>query len=182
MTKEELRKIYLSKRQALSDSEYSSINNSLTSEIWKRIQEIKPHIVHLFLPIKKNKEFDTFPLIKLLLESNIKVVIPVSDFKTKEMRSSIFDSNTILDEKKYGILEPTSPIFIDESTIDLILVPLLVADKFGNRVGYGGGFYDRYLNSNSNIYKLGISFFNPIDTLIPTNEFDVPLDEIISPS
>ena len=138
-------------------------------------------MVHVFLPSKKNKEFDTLPLIKLLWESDIKVVVPISDFKSKKMRSAAFDPNTELEEKKYGILEPKAPVFINEYSIDLILVPLLVADDFRNRIGYGGGFYDRYLNSNSDIYKLGISFFDPINTIIPTSEFDVPLDQVIFP-
>lgn len=62
-------------------------------------------------------------------------------------------------------------------------MPLLVADTRGNRVGYGGGYYDRYLaNTGSHSLKLGIGFFDLIDSVSDTAEFDVPLDACITPA
>ena len=87
--------------------------------------------------------------------------------------------NDILEINKFGMLEPTllSAIILP----DIILVPLLAYDKKGNRVGYGKGFYDRFLRTQkNNIIKVGLSFFGP-EEIVEKKEFDQRLDFCVTP-
>ena len=78
-----------------------------------------------------------------------------------------------------GIPEPLDATPVDFHEVDLILVPLLAFDKNKNRIGYGGGFYDRLLNETK-AAKVGLSLSPPLDQLIQKEEWDVPMDHIIS--
>lgn len=179
MTKEEQRKYYLQQRNNFSQKEIRNLNERLTQEIFNFIKASKVSSVFLFLPIKERNEFDTFPLINLLWHAGVKVAVPVSDFKNHEMRLAVFNVGTELVEKKYGILEPAKAEFIHSGDIELALVPLLIADKKNNRLGYGGGFYDRFLSQNKHIYKLGVSYFKPVHEIAGLEDHDVPLDKVI---
>ena len=83
------------------------------------------------------------------------------------------------DEKKYGISEPRNPIYIKEYKNALAIVPLLAHDKSNFRVGYGGGFYDRFFQQQTNMYKLGVSFFAPVDFIDDLDTFDIRLDKVL---
>mgnify|MGYP006267663559 FL=1 len=98
------------------------------------------------------------------------------------MESYLFENSTILKENKYGILEPVEGLMVETNIIDVIFLPLLAYDKMGNRVGYGGGFYDKFLkNCNSNVIKVGLSFFDPEPKIDDISELDVKLDHCITP-
>ena len=69
------------------------------------------------------------------------------------------------------------------SLIEIIIVPLLVFDKSGHRVGYGGGYYDRFMNDIKNdVIKVGLSLFDPVDKISDINEKDIPLNFVVTPS
>jgi 5-formyltetrahydrofolate cyclo-ligase len=90
-----------------------------------------------------------------------------------------------LELNQWGILEPNpqSAIRYPLSEIDLVIVPLLGFDKQGNRVGYGKGFYDRFLaRCRSNVIKVGVSFFDPIDGISDITPLDIRLDYCITPT
>ncbi len=81
--------------------------------------------------------------------------------------------------EQFGIGEPTGPEFTDLDKVQLIIVPGVAFDRQGNRMGRGRGFYDRLLKSTPNAYKVGVAFdFQMID-IVPTEPFDVPMDEVI---
>jgi 5-formyltetrahydrofolate cyclo-ligase len=81
-----------------------------------------------------------------------------------------------------GIPEPVQGELIPDEQIDLVFVPLLAFDKKGNRVGYGKGFYDRFLaQCRPNTQKMGLSFFCPIDEISDVDPWDVKLDSCICP-
>ncbi|HTG57240.1 MAG TPA: 5-formyltetrahydrofolate cyclo-ligase, partial [Niabella sp.] len=85
---------------------------------------------------------------------------------------------------QYGTPEPEAEgasIILPEA-IDLVILPLLCFDKLGYRVGYGKGFYDKFLEQVSDeVIKVGLSYYEPIDKIQDLNEFDVPLDYCITP-
>ena len=73
-------------------------------------------------------------------------------------------------------------MIFDPKMIEVVFIPLLCFDLKGNRVGYGSGFYDRFLKEcNSNTLKIGLSFFKPENIIEDTNSFDVKLDICITP-
>ena len=92
------------------------------------------------------------------------------------MPTLFFEANEI------SILEPVESEIIEPQDIDLVLVPMLVCDIKGNRVGYGKGYYDRYLSRcRPGCVKVGLSYFDPVVNIKDADEFDVPLDFCITP-
>ena len=97
------------------------------------------------------------------------------------MKSYLFNEETLIKKNKYGIPEPINGKEFKKN-IDVIFVPLLAYDKYGNRVGYGKGFYDRFLTTEQarNVIKVGLSFFDPEDK-IRTSKYDEKLDFCVTP-
>ena len=96
------------------------------------------------------------------------------------MRHYEIATNTEIRISEKGIPEPVDTLEVSADDLDAILVPLTVADKEGNRIGYGGGYYDQFLKETKAI-KIGLSLSNPVDSIIQTDEWDIPLDYLITP-
>ena len=181
MKKIELRKIYLDKRLQLSSSEYATLNTQILTQ-FMNIDWSVYKVIHLFLPIVKFREIDTFSLINYLNQHypHLQIVVPKINFNTGAIDSVLFDGH--LKNNKYDIPEPVENRLIKKEDIDAVLVPLLIFDKNGNRVGYGKGFYDRFLaQCHSDTQKIGLSFFDPIDAIVDMNDWDIQLNWCICP-
>src|SRR5690606_39308488 len=101
---------------------------------------------------------------------------------TFRMRHFIWDAATILTLNHWGIPEPESGTAIQPQAIDVVFVPLLVFDTQGNRVGYGKGFYDRFLSEcRPTVMKIGLSLFGPIAAIADTDNYDIRLDTCVTP-
>lgn len=179
MNKNELRQIYKKKRTSLSSVEKYCLDVQLTDHIINYILESKVRGLHCFLPIEKQKEYDSFMLISDVSVKDLNVFVPV--VKEEEMIMVKYDPNN-LSISSLGIPEPKGEQILSYSNVDLILVPLLVSDNKGNRVGYGKGFYDRFLSSvPTGIMKIGVSYFDSLKGDIPIDEWDKPLDGLFTP-
>lgn len=183
MNKAELRKIYLEKRLQLSETEYQNLNLKLLQQ-FTTLNFERITAVHLFLPMLRRKEPDTNLLIKYLQKQHpkIKRVFPKADFQHKTLTSFLDDEQLVMADNQFGILEPISgnQFYTDKNSI--VIVPLLALDLTGNRVGYGGGFYDRFLaECEIGTQFIGLSFFEPIKEVSDANEFDVKLHQCITP-
>ncbi len=183
MIKAEIRKLYIAKRKQLSHAEYDQLNQ----ELLKQFQQLGLsviNVIHLFLPIRERKEPDTF-LIRQWLAANhphIKRVFPKADFTHYIMQNFADDESLELAINAFGIPEPIAGNVIDPLTIDLVLVPLLAFDKQGYRVGYGKGFYDRFIaQCRPDVRLIGLSFFQPIENIDDLNSFDRQLNECLTP-
>ncbi len=82
--------------------------------------------------------------------------------------------------EQFGIGEPTGPEFTDLDSVQMIIVPGVAFDGHNNRMGRGRGFYDRLLKSTPNAYKVGVAFNFQMVDLVPTEEFDVPMNAVIA--
>lgn len=180
MNKIEARKKYLDLRKKLDNvqiiSKSISISNNLQDlPIWEH------NFYHIYLPIKEKNEVDTMPIINILNNKKKKVLIPKSDFKNTTMKSFLLNDNTVLKKNNFGITEPiNNEEFLGR--IDVIFIPLVAYDLIGNRVGYGKGFYDKFLrNQNNKILRVGLSFFNP-EKRIKIDEHDENLDFCVTPN
>ena len=180
MNKIEARKKYLDLRKKLDNvqiiSKSISISNNLQDlPIWEH------NFYHIYLPIKEKNEVDTMPIINILNNKKKKVLIPKSDFNNTTMKSFLLNDNTVLKKNNYGITEPiNNQEFLGR--IDVIFIPLVAYDLIGNRVGYGKGFYDKFLrNQNNKILRVGLSFFNP-EKRIKIDEHDENLDFCVTPN
>ena len=143
------------------------------------------NMVHLFMPITNNKEVDTFSILEYFKEHApaLKLVIPKTNFEKLEMENILFDPEyTVLGRNKLGIPEPIHGHKISSQLIDVVFMPLLAFDLQGNRVGYGKGFYDRFLTGcRADVQKMGLSLFDPVEQVDDINEFDMRLDACITP-
>jgi 5-formyltetrahydrofolate cyclo-ligase len=183
MKKEELRKIYRHKRDALGQSEMSKLQDLLLI----RFQQAPlPFIsvLHRFLPAEGKNEVDTEPLANWLSFCNPGLVqlVPKVNKATNELHHYLLKEDTILILNEWGIPEPENGSEISPEEVDLVLIPLLAFDETGHRVGYGKGYYDRFLAScRPDCIKTGLSFFPPVDNITDTNTFDIPMDFCITP-
>jgi 5-formyltetrahydrofolate cyclo-ligase len=182
MDKTELRKLYRAKRKHLSEKERETLSNQLTEQFLEFLahhQDLK-HI-HVFLPIAKLNEVDTFGLVDKLLDKGMVLYTSVTDFKTESMQTIRLERPLEWAEDSYGIPVPHNYQNVDGNLIQLVLIPLLAYDLEGNRLGYGKGFYDRFLESLPQaVIKAGMSYFHPEET-IPEEEHDIRLDFCLTP-
>ena len=112
----------------------------------------------------------------------VRVGVPVSDFATKGMRTAQLTPQTRVAPAKYGIPEPVEPVWLPEDQITHVFVPLLVVDRAGHRIGYGGGFYDRFLATlRQPLHKIGLSLEAPIPAIPELHSYDLPLDACVTP-
>jgi 5-formyltetrahydrofolate cyclo-ligase len=182
MKKALLRKEYLSRRTNLTDSEVDSMSRFIAEDFFKHINLRKVETIHAFLPIQKNKEVNTWPIINRAISLGKKIAISKTDIKNQLMVNFYHTQNMEMQENEWGIPEPVAGEFCPDEDIDLVVMPLLVADRFGQRVGYGKGFYDRFLRQcRSDAIKVGLSLFPPVEVISDVNKYDVKLDYLITP-
>lgn len=184
MKKNELRKIYLEKRKRLSPEALQKESIKISERFFQNFNLNQIRFLHLFLPIKKFNEIDTSPIFEKIWQNfpQIEVLIPKVDFQTQEIKNLKFSRNTKLIKNIWQIDEPENSENIEDQKIDMVLVPLLCFDKSGFRVGYGKGFYDKFLEKcRPDCRKIGLSFFPPVEKILDTNKFDVRLDFCLTP-
>jgi 5-formyltetrahydrofolate cyclo-ligase len=179
ISKSLLRKTILQYRRLLEQSEYEIRNKKLVERLKEYVEKNDFQMIHTFLPMIRNKEVNVQPLFTGWRKKGRKIIVSKTDFRTREMNHFILEKKTKLIENSMGIPEPIDGDLVDFIKADLILIPLLVCDEDKNRIGYGGGFYDQLL-LETNATKVGLSLSPPLDSILQKEEWDVPLDYIIS--
>ncbi len=182
MTKSELRKKYKTLRNALSENQVEDLSISIANQLLK--MPIWEHVFyHLFLTIEEQKEVNTDYILNILSGKDKNIVISKSDFKTGLMTNFLLTDNTVIKKNKYNIPEPVDGIEILPNNIEVVFVPLLAFDKNGQRVGYGKGFYDRFLaECKPETIKIGLSFFEAEDAITNIFNSDIKLDYCVTPN
>lgn len=184
MTKADLRRQFRQHRRAVSEAEAARLNQALTVRFFAEIPLVSVRFLHAFLTAERLREVDTFPLLRRLhLEfPRIQLVVPKTEFGTGQLAHVAWQPGEPLLPNAYGLPEPTGGEVVFPEKLDLILVPLLAFDRRGQRVGYGGGFYDRFLaQCRPDALKLGLSWFEPVDEISDADAHDVPLDACLTP-
>ena len=184
MLKGEARRQYKERRVSLSVTERVKLDDLLLIQL----QTVQlPFITFLlsYWPIEQNHEPNTHLFTDYLEFQNPDLIIcyPKSNFGDHTMDSVQTNDDTRFRKNGYGLYEPEDGVVVNPGGIDMIFVPLLAFDKKGFRVGYGKGFYDRYLSQcRIECLKIGFSYFEPLDAIDDTNEFDVPLSLCVTPT
>jgi len=181
MLKIEIRKEALRERLMISDIDYQNLNNLLLYQ-FATLDFSQIKVLHLFLPIIEKREPNTFLFIDWITKKHpqIKIIVPKANFELSTMTHHEYSGKESLVKSEYNILEPISENSYN-GTVDLVLVPLLAFDKRGYRVGYGKGFYDRFLQT-INAQKIGLSLQPAIEKIDDVNEHDIRLDLCITPT
>lgn len=183
MLKKDLRILYREKRKALTAAE----RNKLDDLLLINFQKIElPYISNLFSfwPIEKNGE----PNVHLVTDylafkiPGLVIAYPRTGFGTNTMNAIVPGEDAEFLDAKFDLQEPATGEELPAASIEMVLVPLLAIDQKGYRVGYGKGFYDRFLAAcDESCIKAGFSYFEPVAAIADTDEFDVPLDLCITP-
>ena len=183
MLKKDARRLYREKRMKLSDAERSKLDDLMLIQF----QTVDlPFLESLlsYWPIEENHEPNTHLFTEFLKFRNpeLKVCYPVANFQSMTMEAIATDIDTPFEKRSLNIHEPNGGLAVPVVEIEMIFVPLLAFDEKGFRIGYGKGFYDKYLADCSiDCLKVGFCYFEPVDSIEDSNEFDVPLNLCITP-
>ena len=174
--KEALRDFLINRRSELGPS--IDFQSNILNNIKPLIEEIENEYIGTYISFRD--ELDTKKLNQYLLERELNLALPAINFQTKEINFFMYNKNTELIENKFSILEPKNKDKVIFPKI--ILIPLLGYSKSGFRLGYGGGYYDKYLSKNGvgDVKKIGIAFsFQEVEE-IPVEDHDERLDWILT--
>jgi len=180
MDKSQIRTQYKELRKELSEIEVMDkslliANRCLELPVWEE------QIFHLFLSLEDQNEVDTTPILNLLQGKDKEVVVP-KIANAEQLQHFLITDQTRFQKNALGIPEPVSGIEIEASKIDVVFVPLLAFDDKGHRVGYGKGYYDRFLATcRPNCIKVGLSFFEKEQDSFIIESTDIPLDYCVTP-
>ncbi|MEN9337485.1 MAG: hypothetical protein RLZZ500_2472 [Bacteroidota bacterium] len=181
MLKKELRTVYKAKRKELNEEEieFKSLqiaNQLVRLPLWDKVY------YHLFLTIESQKEIQTEFILQILFGKDKEVVLSKSNFETGTLSHYLLTENTKLRKNAYDIPEPVDGIEVPETKLDVVFIPLLAFDEKGNRVGYGKGFYDRFLaKCRPDALKIGLSLFEAVPEISDASLEDIRLDLCVTP-
>lgn len=181
MTKAGLRNKYKVLRESLTSDQVDDLSIAIANQLLKLpIWEYTYY--HLFLSIEEKKEVNTDYILNILSGKDKNIVVSKSDFKSGTMTHFLLTDNTIIKKTSYNIPEPVDGIEINSDKLEVVFVPLLAFDNHGNRVGYGKGFYDRFLSEcKPQTITVGLSFFEAEDSISDIHESDVTLNYCVTP-
>lgn len=185
MKKQYIRELYKEKRAALSPELKTKLDDLLLIQFQSLRIDI-PSLVMTYSPIKFQNEFDPQMITDYCYFKNpgqqLFYPVVLDGTKRSQIKSVVVHDETIFKTNGYGIEEPIDGIDMIPTEIDLVIVPLIAFDKMGNRVGYGKGYYDRFLKRcRKDCMKIGFSYFEPVEEIEDVNKLDVKLDIVITP-
>jgi 5-formyltetrahydrofolate cyclo-ligase len=181
MTKKELRFKYKLLRQELSESQIDDYSLAIANQLLK-LNIWDKSVYHIFLSIEEQKEINTDYVLNILAGKDKNIVISKSNIKDFTMTHYLLTDNTRIKKNSYNIPEPVDGIEIKPSQLEVVFIPLLAFDKTGHRIGYGKGFYDRFLaECTPETLKIGLSFFEAESEITETSVDDIRLDYCVTP-
>lgn len=180
MEKSELRDLYKEKRSELSQETRDQISLNIKEQLFNAF-DFEGKTVSIFLPINKFKEVNTYPIFERLKTiPDCRIALSKSDFEELSMNHFEWTSNTEIIKNKWDIPEPKGGVGISNSEIDFVLIPMMICDLKGYRLGYGKGFYDRFLKGcRDDVVRVGLNYFPPIENL-SHDEFDQCIQYLIT--
>lgn len=180
-SKSELRSVYLRKRETIPSIQKKSWDLSIYNQLIKLNSYVSAKTVHIYVSNSEKNEVDTFQIIHHSFMSGQKVVVPkvIDDAQMKHIEIKSINN---LKQNRWGIPEPEDGEEVNIQELNVIIVPMVAGDRQKNRLGYGKGFYDRFL-AKSDAYKIGLLFdlqIHPEE--LPVDIFDIPLDLLLTQS
>ena len=170
-------------RKNLSARDYENKSRAIFENFKKWLDTQNVNHIHCYISMSEKREASTDDLIDWLLKNHYIVSVPVVNFKENSLEHYQIAPGFELKENKWGVKEPAPGSRFKKTEpplFDIVIVPVVAADKEGTRLGYGKGFYDRFL-SQTNALKTGLVFSDCVtDKELPSESFDVPLDFLIT--
>jgi 5-formyltetrahydrofolate cyclo-ligase len=176
-SKEELRDRARVVRSALTPKETVSFSRSICDSLSRRLNGERTVMVY----VSKPPEVDTMPLIRHLLQHDVSVVVPIIERETRTLRLSCLKDPGHLVTSTFSVPEPIgNEIPLCSEDLEIIIVPMLAFDRAGHRLGYGAGYYDRFLPSYPRAKKIGAAFSCQEIGSVPADDNDVAMDMIVT--
>ena len=181
LTKEELREKMLTKRANLTPIEREEKSRVIKEKLFNQSEFKRAKTIMFYVAFRK--EVETEQMIKESLAAKKEVVVPITDQEKKQLYlSQLKDYDRELEAGTYGIKKPAADYYrpIKQDKLDLVVVPGVAFDTQGNRLGYGGGYYDRLLAGLTSVSRVGVSFEQQVAANIAAAEHDQPVNKIIT--
>lgn len=178
--KDKIRKEILAKRNILSDKDINKKSDLIIKNLVSYIENIQN--IMIFMDMKT--EVKITKLLELYPKKNF-FISKITNSKNREMKINKYNKNELI-LHKFGYYESSSNDFYDEEILDVVIVPALAFDSKKNRIGFGGGYYDTFLEKvrqkNNKVLFIGVCYDFQIIDSVPTEKHDVTLDFVISES
>lgn len=182
MDKKEVRNVMSKRRKSMSEQEVSHKSKTIIEKVMNTEEFKKSKNLMVFLSF--DNEVYTFDLIDKAMDMGKKVVVPYTVKDTYEIIPTLLKNiEEDLEVSSYGYLEPKKEKIttVQEEDIDLTIVPGLAFDKDMNRIGFGKGYYDRYLaKTRKDSKNMAIAYEYQVLEEIPHDDYDVKMDYIIT--
>jgi len=164
-------------RASLSAAEIEEKSGLICLNVLEVLDGTNPLIVYVSKPLEVN----TKDLIGHLLAQGKTVVVPIIEKDTKTLRLSYLEDPDLLHESTFNVPEPVGhELPALASDVKAVIIPMLAFDKKGNRLGYGAGYYDRFLSSHPHLTRIGIAFACQEVEEIPVDATDASMDIIVT--
>lgn len=182
LDKHQLRIFYKELRAALSDEELEGKSLQIANQVKSFLSQRNELVhFHLFFPIPKQREINTYPIKDFLEAKGAFIYTSLVEADTLQMKTLRLKPKTVFQSDKWGIPVPRNFEQTSNEPIQVVFVPLLAFDQNGNRIGFGKGYYDVFLSTlDPKVLKIGLSFFPP-ELSIPSEPHDISLDYCITP-
>ena len=181
LDKKKTRQRVLQQRRAFSATEKTPAEQRMLKflQSWDVFRQAKT--IHIF--ISKTDEPDTSPIIESAWESGKTVAVPCVIPETFELFHSQLKSFEDLSSGALGVLEPSPEgrIAMNPESFDLVIIPGVAFDRQGGRLGYGKGYYDRFLEQTT-AFRLALAFNFQVLEKVPTEKHDVPMNGVLTES
>ncbi|WAC04203.1 MAG: 5-formyltetrahydrofolate cyclo-ligase [Methanoregula sp.] len=176
-SKQTLRSAAKQKRSAIPKDEIAEKSVRICDYLFGLVDGCDPVMVY----VSKLPEVDTHPLIAGLLRKGRRVIVPIIETDTRTLRLSYLMDPSLLVKSTFHVPEPIgNEIPAKASDIRTIIIPMLAFDRRGNRLGYGAGYYDRFLKQNPGAKKIGVAFSCQETESVPGDENDIRVDMVVT--
>ncbi|HUU75275.1 MAG TPA: 5-formyltetrahydrofolate cyclo-ligase [Methanoregulaceae archaeon] len=169
------------KARCVRDSLTPENSKTLSRAICDRLIDILDGESPVLVYVSKEGEVDTQHFISRLLGRGTEVVVPIIERENRKLRLSYLRDPAVLSPSTFSVPEPIGhEIPADPENIRVVIIPMIAFDRHGHRLGYGAGYYDRFLSSHSHMKKIGVAFSCQEMETIPADRNDVRMDIIVT--
>lgn len=175
MNKQELRRAIRERKRAMTEEEIVERSNALAEKFYNSPAYQAASTIYGYLPY--NQEVRTVPMLQRALDDGKRVAVP--KVYGDEMRFIYLEDLTQVSKGYAGIPEPIADVPVAEDKQALVLMPGLAFDPQGHRIGYGGGFYDKFLAKEPHHPTLALCYEFQMQAHLDTEEFDIPVDTVL---
>ena len=175
MDKTELRKYIRAQKRAMTDGQIRQKSDALAQKLFCTELYRKASTLYGYLPY--NQEVRTVPILEQALRDGKRVAVP--KVYGEEMRFIYLEDLSAVENSSMGIPEPVADGPVAEDAGALVLMPGLAFDPKGHRIGYGGGFYDKYLQAHPGHPTVALCYDFQMLPHLDTQEHDVPVDLVL---